>query len=130
MDTGDKESIFDMAMDIHKKVQERQKFIDANRSKIIEAFMAETGFKPSECVFAEQRVVEGEKVDLTYRWVMRKETQPLVDTVPIIYMITSQDGRAKLDYGFFTDKETAEVMAEYTGNLVATVERRFIGNPL
>ncbi len=53
-----------------KQVNERYKIIMKKREQIVEAFIAETGLKPSECEMVEKRCLDNRIV-----WYIRKRKQ-------------------------------------------------------
>ena len=48
-----------LSAEIMRIAAERQRFIMANRERLLEAFMAETGLTPSECVQCVQTMRDG-----------------------------------------------------------------------
>lgn len=59
---------FTYTADIQKWVEERCRQIMAQREKIIESFIAETGLRPSECVMIERRRHDG-----GWEWAIEKK---------------------------------------------------------
>jgi len=47
--TDKKNFVRELGIDIFALANERLKFINENKEKLVEAFIAETGFRPSEC---------------------------------------------------------------------------------
>jgi hypothetical protein len=60
---------------IDKAVAERMKFIAANRERLIEAWIAETGLLPSESEMTEQHMIDG-----TIRVTVGRRRQSLLRT--------------------------------------------------
>lgn len=57
---------------IEKEVEEKLRFISANRERLIEAWIAETGLLPSESVLVEQRF--SDRIEISVR--RKNETDP------------------------------------------------------
>lgn len=81
-DLQSRERAFEMTKDFQEKIRkaadERIRFINANREKLIEAFIAETGLAPSDCVQCIQTMPDG-----TVRfWVEKKDSRPPNEPCP------------------------------------------------
>ena len=76
-------------LDIREAAQKRIAYINANRTKLVEAFIAETGFNPSEC-----EIVETDKGDAKSVF-MRRVAPPSPATVEVETVL---DGLTKYDF--------------------------------